>query len=130
MQPGRLMPGHSTGMQQPESTEVSSLYCRTTDAEPGIKLSRVVWVLVPPPHVFQAGRGRSVRVVLSRSSLSISVGDSGGVTWAGELGQKMPPWIFPSCPGLCAWNLTINPALAPQALEVVFHPPPAFASAG
>lgn len=56
MQPGGLMPGHSTQMQRPESTQVSSLYFRTIYTNPVIKLCRVVSVLRPPlPPLFRQG---------------------------------------------------------------------------
>lgn len=68
---------------------------------------------------------------MSRSPLSVSVGDSEGLLGQGNLDRKCHRGFSPLALGLCAWNLTINPAFAPQALEVVFHsPPPAFASAG
>lgn len=54
---------------------------------------------------------------LALAPLSASAGDSGAVTWAGVLGEQMPPWSFPSCPGLRAWNLTIQLVLAPRVLE-------------
>lgn len=78
-------------MRQPESTQVSSLYFRTIYAKPGIKPSRVVSVLVPPPPAF-------------RAPLSASVGDLGRVTWAGDLASKyhrgFSPPALGSVPGI------------------------------
>lgn len=88
MQPGRLMPGHSTRMQQPENIGAPSLYFGTIYAKLGVKPSRVDSVLVPPRPALQAGRGPHGRRAreTARSPFSASVGDSGGLTWAGGLG--------------------------------------------
>lgn len=55
--------------------------------------------------------------------LCASVGGSGGVARAGGLGQQMPPWSFPSCPGLRAWNLTVQLLFLHLGCWRCFFPP-------
>lgn len=134
-------------MQRPESTEGSSLlvgfvlawfvclflfcfiFLQDNLCKGRNKTVPCLFGFGAPTPAFQAGREQRARE-MARSPLSAFVGHSGAVTRARGLGQQMPLWIFPSCPGLCAWNLTTELAFAPRVLEVGSLLSPAEAKAG
>lgn len=98
------------GVQQPDSTTEPPFITGQSvqsPVKPPVKALRCCFALGT------AGRG------LARVPLSASLGDSGAVTRAGALGEQIPPWSFPCCPGLRAWNLTIQLLLAPRVLDVL-----------